>query len=71
MDHDCFWVTRLVIVIGSILTDIRLLILFKKKKKNLQIIRVWDPRSGQRITKFAGHTDNIRALLVSESGDTV
>ena len=36
-----------------------------------QIIRVWDPRSGQRITKFAGHTDNIRALLISESGDTV
>ncbi|KAG0055558.1 hypothetical protein BGZ83_008169 [Gryganskiella cystojenkinii] len=36
-----------------------------------KIIRVWDPRSGQRITKFAGHTDNIRALLVSESGDTI
>ncbi|KAF9576378.1 hypothetical protein EC968_008673 [Mortierella alpina] len=36
-----------------------------------KIIRVWDPRSGQRITKFAGHTDNIRALLISESGDTI
>ncbi|KAG0208294.1 hypothetical protein BGX28_000686 [Mortierella sp. GBA30] len=36
-----------------------------------KIVRVWDPRSGQRITKFAGHTDNIRALLISESGDTI
>ncbi|KAF9192874.1 hypothetical protein BGZ51_004637 [Haplosporangium sp. Z 767] len=36
-----------------------------------KIIRVWDPRSGQRITKFAGHTDNIRAILISESGDTI
>ncbi|KAG0023247.1 hypothetical protein BGZ80_009982 [Entomortierella chlamydospora] len=36
-----------------------------------KIIRVWDPRSGQRITKFAGHTDIIRALLISESGDTI
>ncbi|KAF9930100.1 hypothetical protein FBU30_000850 [Linnemannia zychae] len=36
-----------------------------------KIIRVWDPRSGQRITKFAGHTDNIRALLISENGDTI
>ncbi|KAG0340983.1 hypothetical protein BG004_006207 [Podila humilis] len=36
-----------------------------------KIIRVWDPRSGQRITKFTGHTDNIRALLISESGDTI
>ncbi|KAF9353785.1 hypothetical protein BGX34_011387 [Mortierella sp. NVP85] len=36
-----------------------------------KIIRVWDPRSGQRITKFAGHTDNIRALLISESGDAI
>ncbi|KAF8930569.1 hypothetical protein BGZ58_008173, partial [Dissophora ornata] len=36
-----------------------------------KVIRVWDPRTGQRITKFAGHTDNIRALLVSESGDLI
>ncbi|KAF9163124.1 hypothetical protein DFQ26_002913 [Actinomortierella ambigua] len=36
-----------------------------------KVIRVWDPRSGKRITKFTGHTDNIRALLVSESGDTI
>ncbi|KAF9583033.1 hypothetical protein BGW38_010379 [Lunasporangiospora selenospora] len=36
-----------------------------------KVIRVWDPRSGQRITKFAGHTDNIRAILISENGDTI
>ncbi|KAF9975992.1 hypothetical protein BGZ73_000157 [Actinomortierella ambigua] len=36
-----------------------------------KVIRVWDPRSGKRVTKFTGHTDNIRALLVSESGDTI
>jgi WD repeat-containing protein 48 len=35
------------------------------------IVRLWDPRSGQRITKFVGHTDMIRAILVSESGDMV
>ena len=35
------------------------------------IIRLWDPRSGKRITKFVGHTDNIRDILVNEDGDTV
>ncbi|EAQ86764.1 hypothetical protein CHGG_08017 [Chaetomium globosum CBS 148.51] len=35
------------------------------------IVRLWDPRSGQRITKFVGHTDTIRAILISESGDMV
>jgi WD repeat-containing protein 48 len=35
------------------------------------IVRLWDPRSGQRITKFVGHTDMIRAVLVSASGDMV
>jgi WD repeat-containing protein 48 len=35
------------------------------------IVRLWDPRSGQRITKFVGHTDLIRAILISESGDMV
>ena len=27
---------------------------------------MWDPRSGKRIGKLVGHTDNIRAILVSE-----
>lgn len=35
------------------------------------IVRIWDPRSGKRITKFVGHTDNIRDILVSQDGETV
>lgn len=35
------------------------------------IVRVWDPRSGKRITKFVGHTDNIRDVLVNQDGDTI
>lgn len=35
------------------------------------IVRLWDPRSGKRITKFVGHTDNIRDILINESGDTI
>ncbi|KAL1879100.1 hypothetical protein VTK73DRAFT_7324 [Phialemonium thermophilum] len=35
------------------------------------IVRLWDPRSGKRITKFVGHTDNVRAVLLNEGGDTV
>ncbi|KAI0402982.1 WD repeat-containing protein [Xylaria palmicola] len=35
------------------------------------IVRLWDPRTGGRITKFVGHTDIIRAILVNEAGDTV
>ncbi|KAI0015626.1 WD domain-containing protein [Xylariomycetidae sp. FL0641] len=35
------------------------------------IVRLWDPRTGKRITKFVGHTDNIRSILVNEACDTV
>lgn len=35
------------------------------------IVRLWDPRTGKRVTKFMGHTDNIRDVLVNESGDTI
>jgi WD repeat-containing protein 48 len=35
------------------------------------VVRVWDPRSGKRITKFVGHTDNVRSILVSEQGSMV
>ncbi|KAK0109790.1 hypothetical protein ONS95_002464 [Cadophora gregata] len=35
------------------------------------IVRLWDPRTGKRVTKFVGHTDNIRDILVNESGDTI
>jgi WD repeat-containing protein 48 len=34
-------------------------------------VRVWDSRSGKRITKLVGHTDNIRDVLVSQDGSTV
>ncbi|KAH9898623.1 WD40 repeat-like protein [Xylariomycetidae sp. FL2044] len=34
-------------------------------------VRLWDPRSGKRITKFVGHTDNVRAILVNEACDTL
>ncbi|KAI9803378.1 MAG: hypothetical protein M1833_000896 [Piccolia ochrophora] len=35
------------------------------------IVRVWDPRTGKRVTKFVGHTDNIRDILVNEEGDVI
>ncbi|CAK7274826.1 hypothetical protein SEPCBS57363_006362 [Sporothrix epigloea] len=35
-------------------------------------VRLWDPRSGGRnITKFVGHTDNVRAILVNDTGDII
>ena len=35
------------------------------------IVRLWDPKSGKLITKFVGHTDNIRDILVNRDGDTI
>jgi WD repeat-containing protein 48 len=35
------------------------------------IVRLWDPRSGKRITKFVGHTDNVRSILINECSDTI
>lgn len=35
------------------------------------VVRVWDPRSGKRITKLVGHTDNVRNILINQDGDTV
>ena len=35
------------------------------------IVRLWDPRSGKRITNFVGHTDNVRAILINQDGDTI
>lgn len=31
-----------------------------------RVVRMWDPRSGKRVSKLVGHTDNIRAILISE-----
>ncbi|CAG8790978.1 18698_t:CDS:2, partial [Acaulospora morrowiae] len=36
-----------------------------------KIVRVWDPRSAKQITSFTGHTDNIRAVLVSDDGELI
>jgi WD40 repeat protein len=36
-----------------------------------RVIRMWDPRVGRRIGKLVGHTDNIRAILISEDSRCV
>ncbi|KAG8894581.1 hypothetical protein FRB99_001128, partial [Tulasnella sp. 403] len=33
-----------------------------------RVVRLWDARTGNKISKLVGHTDNIRALLLSEDG---
>lgn len=33
-----------------------------------QHVKVWDPRSGKKSAELVGHTDNVRAVLVSEDG---
>lgn len=35
------------------------------------IVRVWDPKSGKRVTKFVGHTDNVRDILINQDGDMI
>lgn len=35
------------------------------------VVRVWDPKSGKLITKFVGHTDNIRDIKINRDGDTI
>lgn len=35
------------------------------------VVRVWDPKSGKLITKFVGHTDNIRDILINKDGNTI
>ena len=35
------------------------------------IVRLWDPKSGKRVTKFVGHTDNVRDILINETGDMI
>jgi WD repeat-containing protein 48 len=36
-----------------------------------RVVRMWDPRAGKRVGKLVGHTDNIRAILVSEDSRSV
>lgn len=33
-----------------------------------KVIRLWDPRSRQKLLKLRGHTDNVRSLIFSEDG---
>ncbi|KAL5389641.1 hypothetical protein PMIN06_004762 [Paraphaeosphaeria minitans] len=35
------------------------------------IVRIWDARTGKRVTKFVGHTDNVRDVLITQDGDTI
>ena len=35
------------------------------------VVRLWDVKSGKSITKFVGHTDNVRDILISQDADTV
>jgi WD repeat-containing protein 48 len=35
------------------------------------VVRLWDPKSGQSITKLVGHTDNVRSILISGDGGTL
>ena len=35
------------------------------------VLRLWDQNSGKRITKFMGHTDNLRDILINANGDTI
>ncbi|GAX75270.1 hypothetical protein CEUSTIGMA_g2715.t1 [Chlamydomonas eustigma] len=32
------------------------------------IVRLWDPRSGDKVGKLRGHTDTVRALALNENG---
>lgn len=31
-------------------------------------LRVWDPRTCAKLTKLKGHTDNVKAIVVSKDG---
>ncbi|GAA5947003.1 hypothetical protein JCM3765_002113 [Sporobolomyces pararoseus] len=36
-----------------------------------RVIRIWDPRSRKQVSRLGGHTDNIRAVLISDEGKWV
>lgn len=35
------------------------------------VVRIWDSKSGKLATKFVGHTDNVRSILINQDGDTI
>ena len=34
-------------------------------------IRLYDPRTGSKVSKLVGHVDNIRSILIDDAGDTI
>jgi WD repeat-containing protein 48 len=34
-------------------------------------IRLYDPRTGDKVSKLVGHLDNIRSILIDDSGDVI
>ncbi|KAF4976551.1 hypothetical protein FZEAL_6785 [Fusarium zealandicum] len=34
-------------------------------------VRLYDPRTGNKVSKLVGHVDNIRAILIDDAGDTI
>ena len=36
-----------------------------------RVIRIWDPRTGDKHRKLKGHTDNVKALLINSDGTQV
>lgn len=34
-------------------------------------VRLYDPRTGDKVSKLVGHVDNIRAILIDDAGDTI
>lgn len=36
-----------------------------------RVIRVYDPTSRRQVSRLGGHTDNVRAVLLSEDGKWV
>ena len=35
------------------------------------VVRIWDSKSGKLVTKFVGHTDNVRSILINQDADTI
>lgn len=35
------------------------------------VVRLYDPRTGSRVSKLVGHLDTVRAILIDDSGDTI
>ena len=36
-----------------------------------KVLRVWDPRTCQKLMKLKGHADNVKALVLNKDGTQV